>query len=81
MANCLIACGSNQGDRIRWLNAAVEQLNAAHGTRVIGHSPWLETQAVGQGIRQSIDHDIRQDLRHGDLKPSQIDKPPVERAA
>ncbi len=48
MANCLIACGSNQGDRNRWLNAAVEQLDAASGTRVIRHSPWLETPAVGR---------------------------------
>lgn len=47
MARCLIACGSNLGDRARALDDAVCELQRAPRTQVETHSRWHETKAVG----------------------------------
>jgi 2-amino-4-hydroxy-6-hydroxymethyldihydropteridine diphosphokinase len=47
MTNCLIALGSNLGDRAATLDAAIDALAAAPGVEVLGQSAWQLTIAVG----------------------------------
>ena len=44
---CLIALGSNLGDRRRTLDEAVARLARHPQLRVLATSPWIETAAVG----------------------------------
>jgi len=47
MTQCLIAVGSNLGDRTEHLRRALEQLDRSPLTRVIARSRWHETPPVG----------------------------------
>ncbi|MEX2092273.1 MAG: 2-amino-4-hydroxy-6-hydroxymethyldihydropteridine diphosphokinase [Pirellulales bacterium] len=47
MTTCLIALGSNLGDRAATLDAAIDALAAAPGVEVVGQSAWQLTIAVG----------------------------------
>ncbi len=47
MTNCLIALGSNLGDRAATLDAAIAALAAAPGVQLVNHSAWQLTIAVG----------------------------------
>lgn len=47
MTKCLIALGSNLGDRTATLDAAIGALAAAPGVEVVGQSAWQLTIAVG----------------------------------
>jgi 2-amino-4-hydroxy-6-hydroxymethyldihydropteridine diphosphokinase len=47
MANCLIALGSNLGDRAAHLRQAVEELARTTGVQVVARSAWHETRPVG----------------------------------
>src|SRR5262245_9902597 len=47
MAECLIALGSNLGDRTAQMRSAVAAINRMHETRVVRRSAWRETPAVG----------------------------------
>jgi len=47
MARCLIGLGSNLGDRQQMLDEAVGRLAGQHDIRVVAHSRWIETRAVG----------------------------------
>jgi 2-amino-4-hydroxy-6-hydroxymethyldihydropteridine diphosphokinase len=47
MATCLIALGSNLGDRAATLDAAIDALAAAPGVEMIQHSAWQLTLPVG----------------------------------
>lgn len=47
MARCLIALGSNLGDRKETLDWVVERLGRGHGLAVVGRSSWHETLPVG----------------------------------
>jgi 2-amino-4-hydroxy-6-hydroxymethyldihydropteridine diphosphokinase len=47
MTNCLIALGSNLGDRSATLDAAIDALAAAPGVELIRHSAWQLTLPVG----------------------------------
>jgi 2-amino-4-hydroxy-6-hydroxymethyldihydropteridine diphosphokinase len=43
----VVALGSNMGDRAAMLEGAVAALRDARGVRVLGVSPWVETEPVG----------------------------------
>ena len=47
MATCLIALGSNLGDRAATLDAALDALAAAPGVELVRHSAWQLTLPVG----------------------------------
>jgi len=47
MTNCLIALGSNLGDRAATLDAALDVLAAAQGVELVRHSTWQLTIPVG----------------------------------
>jgi len=47
MPLCLIALGSNLGDRSRALEEAVARLGRCRELRLVATSPWVETRAVG----------------------------------
>ncbi len=47
MAACLIALGSNLGDRAAHLRQAVDQLARTPHTRLVARSPWHETSPIG----------------------------------
>jgi 2-amino-4-hydroxy-6-hydroxymethyldihydropteridine diphosphokinase len=47
MAACLIALGSNLGDRAAMLRGAVDELGRLAHTRLIARSAWRQTPAVG----------------------------------
>ncbi len=42
----MLSLGSNQGDRLEWLNQASEALNICPGIRVLDRSPVYETEPV-----------------------------------
>jgi 2-amino-4-hydroxy-6-hydroxymethyldihydropteridine diphosphokinase len=52
MSTCLIALGSNLGDRAATLDAAINGIGALAGARVSRHSRWHATQPVGGGDQQ-----------------------------
>jgi 2-amino-4-hydroxy-6-hydroxymethyldihydropteridine diphosphokinase len=47
MSTCLIALGSNLGDRAAMLGAAIGDIGAISGTQIQRHSRWYPTQATG----------------------------------
>jgi 2-amino-4-hydroxy-6-hydroxymethyldihydropteridine diphosphokinase len=47
MADCLIALGSNLGDRGGLLRRAIREISRLPGTRLIARSSWRETVALG----------------------------------
>jgi 2-amino-4-hydroxy-6-hydroxymethyldihydropteridine diphosphokinase len=47
MTNCLIALGSNLGDRAATLDAAINALAVASGVELVGQSAWQLTMALG----------------------------------
>jgi 2-amino-4-hydroxy-6-hydroxymethyldihydropteridine diphosphokinase len=47
MANCLIALGSNLGDRAGHLRLALEELDRTPGVQLVARSAWHETAPVG----------------------------------
>ena len=47
MANCLIALGSNLGDRAAQLRQATAELSSLPATRLIARSTWRETPPIG----------------------------------
>jgi 2-amino-4-hydroxy-6-hydroxymethyldihydropteridine diphosphokinase len=47
MAICLVALGSNLGDRIAILEQALEKLNAQPATHVLRRSRWHQTEPIG----------------------------------
>lgn len=47
MANCLIALGSNLGDRAVHLRQALDELARTPGVQVVARSAWHETRPVG----------------------------------
>ena len=47
MAICLIALGSNLGDRVEILDRAVARLGQSPGIRILQRSRWRETSPVG----------------------------------
>jgi 2-amino-4-hydroxy-6-hydroxymethyldihydropteridine diphosphokinase len=47
VANALIGLGSNLGDRLATLEAAIEQLRQSVDIELYRQSPWLETEPVG----------------------------------
>lgn len=56
-ADVFVGMGSNVGDRLAHLRAAVAALDAAHGVRVTGASPVYETEAhVRPGTPPQRDH-------------------------
>ena len=52
MTTCLIALGSNLGDRNATLEAAIDALIATPGVQLLRHSRWQETKPVGGWARQ-----------------------------
>jgi 2-amino-4-hydroxy-6-hydroxymethyldihydropteridine diphosphokinase len=52
MAHCLIALGSNLGDRLQTLERAIEGLADHPEFRVVARSQWHETRAVGGPPKQ-----------------------------
>jgi 2-amino-4-hydroxy-6-hydroxymethyldihydropteridine diphosphokinase len=53
MPTCLISLGSNQGDRLATLEAAVAELGRWPQIRVIARSAWRETAPVGGPLGQA----------------------------
>ena len=53
MSLCLVSLGSNEGDRQANLEAAVARLAAHPHVKLIAHSSWRETIAVGGPVGQS----------------------------
>jgi 2-amino-4-hydroxy-6-hydroxymethyldihydropteridine diphosphokinase len=49
MSTCLIALGSNLGDRAATLDAAIADISALGGVTLNGHSRWHATKPVGRG--------------------------------
>ena len=56
MSTCLIALGSNLGDRAATLDAAIADIGALSGMQVQRHSLWYPTQAIGclEGNREFL---------------------------
>lgn len=52
MSNCLIALGSNLGDREATLDEAIAEIKSISGVALVRHSRWYATQPVGMGERQ-----------------------------
>jgi 2-amino-4-hydroxy-6-hydroxymethyldihydropteridine diphosphokinase len=53
MSICLIALGSNLGDREATLDDAIAEINSVADVVLVRHSRWYVTQAVGMGASQS----------------------------
>lgn len=71
MANCLIALGSNLGDRRGQLEQAVASIESLPGSRIVTRSQWLETPPVGGPDKQSafLNGAVRIDT---DLEPAAL---------
>jgi 2-amino-4-hydroxy-6-hydroxymethyldihydropteridine diphosphokinase len=52
MANCLIALGSNLGDRAAQLRLALDAVSRIPGVQLVARSAWHETQSVGGPAHQ-----------------------------
>src|SRR5262245_50065496 len=53
VANALIGLGSNLGDRLVTLEAALNKLRETAGIELYRQSPWLETEPAGGPLNQS----------------------------
>ncbi len=53
VANALIGLGSNLGDRLATLDAALEQLQTSADVEIYRQSPWLETEPAGGPPKQT----------------------------
>ncbi|MCR4413365.1 MAG: 2-amino-4-hydroxy-6-hydroxymethyldihydropteridine diphosphokinase [Thermoguttaceae bacterium] len=52
MAHCLIALGSNLGDRLQTLERAIDDMTAHPAFRVVARSRWHQTRPVGGPVGQ-----------------------------
>lgn len=46
-----VSIGSNQGDQLATVRAAVERLNGLEGCAVTAVSPWYRSKAIGPGVQ------------------------------